>query len=179
MLQFFWETYHTLLFVLNPIAKLDVLYKKTAIEACGFCLKYKRVKEFKRLNGILRTNLEKVKEVKDGVEPSREMILNQLAIRYEALATAAALELWQEAFNCINDVNDLLAIVKLVWGGVGWPNRMTGPRSGPARGTLWRGCEGGESECGQLPKRRAGRRPWRARWRRVTGRCRPGTGRHR
>lgn len=54
--KFMWETYRTVLEILQHNSKLEALYAVTAHKALQFCKKYKRPTEFHRLCEMIRNH---------------------------------------------------------------------------------------------------------------------------
>merc|ERR1719460_341170 len=116
-LKFLWETYRTVLDVLRNNAKLDELYRDTCLKAFGFCLKYKRTVEFRRLCEILRNHIQSQTKVdpkwKDKEPLTPEAMQTHLETRFAQLSTAIDMALWQEAYRTIEDVHAMLTIMPL------------------------------------------------------------------
>merc|ERR1719502_1245367 len=114
-LKFLWEAYRTVLDVLRNNSKLDELYRDTCQKAFGFCLKYKRAVEFRRLCEILRNHIQAQTKFdpkwRDRELPSAEAMQTHLETRFSQLNTAIDMQLWQEAYRTVEDVHALLAIM--------------------------------------------------------------------
>ena len=116
-LKFLWETYRSVLDVLRNNTKLDELYRDTCLRAFGFCQKYKRQVEFRRLCEILRNHIQSQTKVdpkwKDKEPLTPEAMQTHLETRFSQLATAIEMKLWQEAYRTVEDVHAMLAIMPL------------------------------------------------------------------
>ncbi|CCJ30992.1 unnamed protein product, partial [Pneumocystis jirovecii] len=115
-LKFLWETYRTVLEILKNNARLEQAYQSTVNQAFDFCLKYSRKTEFRRLCDILRTHLQNATKY-SGQQHSinfndPETLQRHLDTRFSQLNAAVELELWQEAFRSVEDINNLLALSK-------------------------------------------------------------------
>lgn len=100
-IKFLWETYRNILDCLCH-TKLFHVYRETIEEAFAFCLKYRRLNEFKRLNDLIKQHFQKLSS-------DDESILQlQLEIRLSQLNTAVALECWQEAFKSLESINNII-----------------------------------------------------------------------
>eukprot|EP00891_Asterochloris_glomerata_P003711 jgi/Astpho2/3711/Aster-04897 len=112
--KFLWETYRTVLDILRNNSRLEALYAMTATKAFQFCLTYKRTTEFRRLCDILRNhlvNLNKYRDQRDRPDLGNpESMQLYLDTRFEQLKVACDLELWQEAFRSVEDLQGLLAM---------------------------------------------------------------------
>jgi translation initiation factor 3 subunit A len=115
-LKFIWETYRTVLEILRSNQKLESLYSETAHKAFGFCVKYKRPTEMRRLCELLRNHLASLSKY-----PPREAVAAgtptdglamHLEVRYAQLNAAADLELWQESYRTIEDIHALTLTLK-------------------------------------------------------------------
>ena len=116
-LKFLWEAYRTVLDVLRNNSKLDELYRDTCLKAFGFCLKYKRAVEFRRLCEILRNHIQAQTKLdpkwKEKEPPTAEAMQTHLETRFSQLNTAIEMELWQEAYRTVEDVHQLIGMMKL------------------------------------------------------------------
>ncbi|KAK9833458.1 hypothetical protein WJX81_007146 [Elliptochloris bilobata] len=114
--KFLWETYRSVMDILRNNSRLEALYAMTAAKAFQFCLMYKRTTEFRRLCDILRNhlaNLNKYRDQRDRPDLSNpESLQLYLETRFEQLKVACELELWQEAFRSVEDIQGLSAIGK-------------------------------------------------------------------
>ncbi|KAL4600855.1 hypothetical protein ACB092_11G229900 [Castanea dentata] len=88
----------------------------TAHRAFQFCKQYKRTTEFRRLCEIIRNhlaNLNKYRDQRDRPDLSApESLQLYLDTRFEQLKVATELELWQEAFQSVEDSHGLMFMVK-------------------------------------------------------------------
>ncbi|KAK9824579.1 hypothetical protein WJX72_011465 [[Myrmecia] bisecta] len=114
--KFLWETYRTVLDILRNNSRLEALYAMTATKAFQFCLTYKRTTEFRRLCDILRNHLQNLNKYRD--QRDRPDLTNPESLqlyqesRFEQLKVACELELWQEAFRSVEDIQGLIAMGK-------------------------------------------------------------------
>jgi translation initiation factor 3 subunit A len=115
-LKFLWEAYRSVLDVLRNNVKLEDLYRDTTSRAFGFCRKYKRSVEFRRLCEILRNHITAQTKYdskwKDREPPTPESLQMHLETRFAQLSTAIEMELWQEAYRTVEDVHSLLQLMK-------------------------------------------------------------------
>jgi len=102
-LKFLWETYRTVLEILRNNPKLELLYTETAKQAFAFCCKYNRTNEFRGLATLLRNHLAKHTQLQS--PESEESVAFQLEIRFGQLNAAVTLQLWQEAYKSVEDIN--------------------------------------------------------------------------
>mmetsp|Transcript_36838 Transcript_36838/g.60994 ORF Transcript_36838/g.60994 Transcript_36838/m.60994 type:complete len:1068 (+) Transcript_36838:75-3278(+) len=111
-LKFLWESFRTVLDILRNNTKLEELYRDTAARAFAFCLKYKRVVEFRRVCEILRNHITSQTKFdtkwKDREPPTPESLQIHLETRFGQLSTAMEMQLWQEAYRTVEDVHLLL-----------------------------------------------------------------------
>ena len=114
-LKFLWETYRSILDVLRNNQKLDELYRDTCLRAFGFCLKYKRAVEFRRLCEILRNHIQSQTKLdpkwKEKEPLTPEAMQTHLETRFSQLNTAIDMQLWQEAYRTVEDVHAMLALM--------------------------------------------------------------------
>ncbi|EMR08937.1 hypothetical protein PNEG_02718 [Pneumocystis murina B123] len=115
-LKFLWETYRTVLEILKNNARLEQAYQSAVNQAFSFCLKYSRKTEFRRLCDLLRTHLQNATKY-SGQQHSinfndPDTLQRHLDTRFSQLNAAVELELWQEAFKSVEDINNLLMLSK-------------------------------------------------------------------
>lgn len=115
-LRFTWETYRIILDICRHNARLERLYRIIVERAFAFCRKYARKAEFRRLSEMLRSHLAlilKYPGMANGVSlASPESHQLQLELRFEQLAVATEMELWQEAFRSIEDIHGLFVLAR-------------------------------------------------------------------
>ena len=115
-LKFLWESFRTVLDILRNNSKLEELYREATARAFGFCKKYKRSVEFRRLCDMLRNHIQSQTRVdprwKDREPPTAESFQMHLETRFAQLDTAIEMELWQEAYRTVEDVHMLLLLMK-------------------------------------------------------------------
>eukprot|EP00842_Homolaphlyctis_polyrhiza_P004880 jgi/Hompol1/5393/HPOL_004376-RA len=115
-LRFLWEAFRTALDTLRNNARLEILYQHVASQAFGFCLKYARKTEFRRLCEILRQHLASATKYAgqsyavDLNDP--DTLQRHLDTRFVQLAAAIELEHWQEGFRSIEDIHNLIEFAK-------------------------------------------------------------------
>ena len=111
--KFLWEAYRIALDTLRNNARLEVLYQYVSNQAFGFCLKYSRKTEIKRLCDLLRQHLSNVTKYGHqayGIDLNdADTLQRHLDIRFVQLNAATQLELWQEAFRTTEDIHNLLS----------------------------------------------------------------------
>lgn len=108
-LRFLWDTYRTVLDTLRNISKLELLYKSTAEQAFQFCLTHKRTMEFRRLSELLKAHMTHLKTHSAAQLDNPESFQVQLEIRLIQLSAAAQMELWQEAYKTVEEINLMVA----------------------------------------------------------------------
>ncbi|KAI8815455.1 hypothetical protein BJ742DRAFT_783624 [Cladochytrium replicatum] len=115
-LKFLWEAYRTALDILRNNARLELLYQAVAIKAFGFCQKYARKTELRRLCELLRQHLTTAAKYSHQANSINlndpETLQRHLETRFQQLNVSAELELWQEAFKSVEDIHNLLATSK-------------------------------------------------------------------
>jgi len=120
-IKFLWETYRTVLDILKNNAKLEVLYQDVAKRGFAFCKQFNRAKEFNRICDTLRTHLANLHRNQDPGQTRRIAISNLtnaptvelfLDTRFEQLAVAMDLDVWQEAYRSVEDIHGLMSLSK-------------------------------------------------------------------
>lgn len=115
-LKFLWETYRTVLEILKNNARLEILYQSTALQAFGFCQKYARKTEFRRLCELLRNHVQNAAKYQSQMHAINlsdpDTLQRHLDTRFQQLNVAVELELWQEAFRSVEDIHTLLNLSK-------------------------------------------------------------------
>ena len=120
-IKFLWETYRTVLDILKNNAKLEVLYQDVAKRGFAFCKQYNRAKEFNRICDTLRTHLANLHRNQDRQQNRTIQISNLtnaptvelfLDTRFEQLAVAMDLDMWQEAYRSVEDIHGLMSLSK-------------------------------------------------------------------
>jgi len=115
-LKFLWETYRTVLDILRNNARLELMYKSTAMQAFEFCKKYARKTEFRRLCELLRNHVQTAAKYSAQMHAINlsdpDTLQRHLETRFEQLNVAVELELWQEAFRSVEDIHTLLNLSK-------------------------------------------------------------------
>ncbi|OLY83569.1 Eukaryotic translation initiation factor 3 subunit A [Smittium mucronatum] len=110
-LKFLWEAYRNLLDLLRNNVRLDKLYQTVSRKAINFCVTYQRKTEFRRLCELLRGHLQAIVKYSnqtysiDLTDP--ETMQRYIDTRFNQLNAAAELELWQESYRSIEDLNSL------------------------------------------------------------------------
>ena len=106
--------------------KLENVYHTTAVAAMNFCVNNERKQEFKRIGEMLRTHFAQLSYGGTTQPPTTPInitstpislitptSLNHLFnIRFEYLNAAVKLELWQEAFKTVEDINEIITTIQ-------------------------------------------------------------------
>ncbi|XP_050310382.1 eukaryotic translation initiation factor 3 subunit A [Anthonomus grandis grandis] len=114
--KFLWESYCQCLELLRTNAHVENLYHDIARMAFQFCLKYNRKTEFRKLCDKLRKHLEDICKLPAQVanvsmsKPETQQL--NLETRLYQLDFAIQMELWQEAYKAIEDINNLMNLSK-------------------------------------------------------------------
>ncbi|KAL1498328.1 hypothetical protein ABEB36_009141 [Hypothenemus hampei] len=114
--KFLWESYCQCLELLRTNAHVENLYHDIARMAFQFCLKYNRKTEFRKLCDKLRKHLEDICKLPAQVanvsmsKPETQQL--NLETRLHQLDFAIQMELWQEAYKAIEDINNLMNLSK-------------------------------------------------------------------
>lgn len=114
--KFLWESYCQCLELLRLNTHCETLYHDIARMAFGFCLKYNRKVEFRKLCEKLRKHLE---DISKAPAQSSNIVITRpetqqlnLDTRLFQLESAIQMELWQEAYKAIEDIHSLMALAK-------------------------------------------------------------------
>ncbi|UYV70311.1 EIF3A [Cordylochernes scorpioides] len=114
--KFLWESYKHCLELLRNNSKVERLYHDIAQKAMKFCVAYERKTEFRKLYDNLRGHLGHLHKhghhqvVAINLSNPESQALH-LETRMVQLDTAITMELWQEAFKAIEDINALMSIL--------------------------------------------------------------------
>jgi translation initiation factor 3 subunit A len=104
--KFLWETYRFLLDLSRNNPKLETKYEVIAGKAFDFCLTNKKKQEFRKLCEAMRMHPQVV---------NRESTsFLQLTTKFKQLNVACELELWQDAYRSVEDVNNALSLYEKV-----------------------------------------------------------------
>lgn len=112
-LRFLWECLRVCLEVLRNSARLEIIYQSIVNQAFQFCVEHARKTEFRRLCEIIRKDLATVN--KYAHQPNTinlsdpDVLARHLETRFQQLNSAVELELWQEAFRSVEDIQGLLS----------------------------------------------------------------------
>ncbi|KAL7411839.1 hypothetical protein BDY24DRAFT_123156 [Mrakia frigida] len=112
-LRFLWECLRVCLEVLRNSARLEIIYQQIVHQAFQFCVLHARKTEFRRLCEIIRKDLATVN--KYAHQPNTinlsdpDVLARHLETRFQQLNSAVDLELWQEAFRSVEDIQGLLS----------------------------------------------------------------------
>ena len=102
--------------ILKNNARLEVMYQQTALQAFGFCQKYARKTEFRRLCELLRNHVQNAAKYQSQMHAINlsdpDTLQRHLDTRFQQLNVAVELELWQEAFRSVEDIHTLLSLSK-------------------------------------------------------------------
>lgn len=114
--KFLWESYCQCLELLKVNSHCENLYHDIAKMAFGFCLKYNRKMEFRKLCEKLRKHLEDISKVSSqtanvSISKPETQQLN-LDTRLNQLDCAIQMELWLEAYKAIEDIHGLMTLSK-------------------------------------------------------------------
>ena len=118
-LRFLWENFRSTLDLLYRLPKLERVYHKACEKAFKFCVDYNRTMEFKRLCEMLRTQLQHLQKAPVGGKGSRtqfewtpDAVEAHLQTRFAQLEVATSMQLWNEAFRTVEDINTIMLINK-------------------------------------------------------------------
>lgn len=116
-LKFVWESYKQCLDLLKNNNKVEPLYQQIAKQAFGFCVKYQRKTEFRKLCETLRQHMvlghKYSNQTPTSIDLSKpETQNNHLETRLLQLNHAISMELWQEAYKAVEDIYALMNLSK-------------------------------------------------------------------
>lgn len=111
-LRYLWDAYRSVLDVMRNNSNLDSLYHEVVEKALVYCTAHGRTNEFRRLCEIQRMHMRAInthQSQTNAVDLSQpQAIQDYLKTRFRQLETASKLDLWQEAYRIIEDIDDLL-----------------------------------------------------------------------
>lgn len=113
--KFRWEMYRTVMELLAKNPKFHELYHVTCKAAFKFCKEYERHREFKHLSEMLSKHLQELErqqapgKQKMVFEWNPDMVRLHLDTRCAQLRVATELELWNEAFKIVGDIDKILS----------------------------------------------------------------------
>lgn len=117
-LRFLWDSYRNCLDLLRNNSLVEGLYHSIARQSFGFCIKYQRRNEFRKLCELLRLHLSQLqKNISSHSNANQRINLaDSLSIMQETrliqLDTAIQMELWQEAYKSTEDLHNLMQLSK-------------------------------------------------------------------
>jgi len=120
-IKFLWESFRAILDLVRNKPKLELTYYNTAVKAMRFCVTYERKQEFKRIGEMLRLHFAQL--ITHGsansamisvssIQASQNSLNCLYGARFEYLNCSVRLELWQEAFRTVEDINEVMLIIK-------------------------------------------------------------------
>jgi translation initiation factor 3 subunit A len=111
-LKFVWESYKQCLDLLKNNNKVETIYQQVAKRAFGFCVKYQRKTEFRKLCETIRQHMvqsQKYGNQLTSIDLNKpETQNNHLETRLCQLNHAISMELWQEAYKAVEDIYSLM-----------------------------------------------------------------------
>jgi len=120
-IKFMWESFRAILDLIRNRTKLELAYFKTATKAMRFCVAYERKQEFKRIGEMLRSHFQQLIThtgdnaaviTVNSVQASPNSLHSLYGARFEYLNCSIQLELWQEAFRTVEDINEIMKEIK-------------------------------------------------------------------
>lgn len=112
-IKFLWESYRTALDVTRTNAKLEAIYHDTAKKAFGFCQRYQRKMEFRRLCELVRLHRKFANaEQRATLLGNADSFNRFMETRFKQLQVATHLDLWQEAYKSIEDIHGIITFFK-------------------------------------------------------------------
>lgn len=118
-LKIVWDGYKAIIDTVRVNQRLEIVYKTTLKKIFDFVDFYNRKEEFKSFCEYLRSGLRMALNRKDRTEQQRafyidiekeEVNTNNIEIRLEQFEVTTKLGLWQEAFQVLEDINDLMKV---------------------------------------------------------------------
>eukprot|EP00667_Euglena_gracilis_P003146 EG_transcript_3156 len=116
-IKFLWESYRTALDVTRTNPKLEVIYHDTAKKAFGFCQRYQRKVEYRRLCELVRMHHQQQckfanPEQKAALLQNQDSFNRFIETRFRQLQVGTHLDLWQEAYRSIEDIHAIITFFK-------------------------------------------------------------------
>eukprot|EP00941_MAST-03F_sp_MAST-3F-sp1_P006388 g6388.t1 len=124
-IKYNWDSFRTVLEILSNNQTLHELYHDVCAKAFEFLIKHNLSQEFKRLAETMRKHLNKIITMNsqasdklrpwqkvNGVKFNAEVAELSLNTRFLQLETAAKLKLWHEAFRTVEDVYNIIELMK-------------------------------------------------------------------
>jgi len=118
-LKFLWESFKQILDLLHKNPKYEKTYHGICARAFKFCMDNRRTQEFHKLCETLRAHLLSLKKLLQAPtsnninwEWSALSVKYNLNTRYLQLEVADKLEMWNEAFRTIKDIQEVIKISK-------------------------------------------------------------------
>jgi translation initiation factor 3 subunit A len=100
-LKFLWDTYRNSLDVLKNNTRLESKYQVIAQKAFVYCEENHRRTEFRKLCELLRTH-------SNGLQYGETSTSLHIATKFKQLNVGCTLELWQDAYKTVEELNELL-----------------------------------------------------------------------
>jgi len=118
--QYTWETFRTVLDILSNNQTLHGLYHSICERAHVFLVKHNRKSDFRRACDVIRKHLANIHRLStmdpanlkpwqkmNGVKLTHSVIELQLQTRFSQLKSAAKLQLWNQAFNTMDEIQGI------------------------------------------------------------------------
>eukprot|EP00056_Hartaetosiga_gracilis_P012749 m.203992 g.203992 ORF g.203992 m.203992 type:complete len:980 (+) comp13738_c2_seq1:63-3002(+) len=110
-LRYRWSAFKTALDLLKNQEKFEKAYHRVAAEACNFYIKYGRRMEYRRFCSNMRTHTmqARVKSYRNTIDLEAEgTFLAQINTRLTMVRAAYKLDLWQESFHGMEEINNII-----------------------------------------------------------------------